>query len=354
MNERIILDFLRCPACGDVRLEVDAFRRDDESVEHGVVICRQCATWYRLEDGLLELLVPALRIPGSDSAFALRMLREFGRWDYGGQGTADAAIDEHKLGQKTFYDEDASSYETGLMQLPFWQAFDRGYTRAIEEFAGGRDVMVEIGGGSGRQSIPLRRSFGTILSFDISEAMVRRAMRRLRETSGDSSNVHYFVADAENIPVRTSCADAAVFSGILHHVASPETVLRETARTLRPGGRFAGMENNRTVLRPLFDLLMSVSRLWNEKAHPEHFIIGGDDLRRWFREAGLVGAVWTSVFLPPHLFSLFPGRSSDRLLRASDGLGRALPGIRNQGGLVLFTGEKPFSSSPASSVLGAH
>ena len=289
---------------------------------------------------MLELLVPSLRLPATDAAFRARVVRERGGWLYDSRPAVNPAIDEHKLGQKSFYDADADSYETSMMRLTFWRSFDRAYTRTIEEFAGQRAVMLEVGGGSGRQSIPLRNSFKTILSFDISEGMVRRAMRRLSETAIGDGNVHYFVGDAENIPVRSGCADAAIFSGILHHVAAPDRVLRETARALRPGGRFVGLENNRTVLRPLFDVLMRVARLWNEKAHPDHFTISAGQLHVWFAQAGLAGTVWTSVFLPPHVFNAVPSSVADWMLSVSDSLGRSVPGLRDQGGLVLFKGEK--------------
>ena len=351
MDQRIIADFLRCPACSHERLDVDAFEQHGPDIRNAVVVCERCRTWYRLEDGLLELLVPALRLPAVDAAFRARVIRECGAWSHDDGAAHGSVPDAHKLGQKTFYDSDADSYEAGLMQLTFWRSFDRAYTRTIGEFAGPAAVMLEVGGGSGRQSIPLRDTFAQILSFDISEAMVRQAMRRLAALPDGRRNIHYFVADAENIPVRSGCADAAIFSGILHHVASPGQVLRETARALRDGGRFVGMENNRTVLRPLFDLLMSVSRLWNEKAHPEHFIIGARELRRWFADAGLVGSIWTSVFLPPHLFNAVPSAAGDWMLRASDRIGRAIPWLRNQGGLVLFTGEKPVS--PGAEFAGA-
>lgn len=82
--------------------------------------------------------------------------------------------------------------------------------------------MLEIGGGTGRISIPVAGAFDTVLSFDIAEAMVRTAMRK-RDSSGEAlSHVHYFIADAENIPVRSACVDVAIFSGILDSIAACE------------------------------------------------------------------------------------------------------------------------------------
>lgn len=350
MDSAFISEFLSCPACRVGALTVGACEMDGAEIRNGVVTCADCATWYRLESGLLELLVPALRSPTVDAAFCQRLGFTPAGSATDGNGAASAgweSRDDHKLGQKQFYDEDAASYETNLMRLPFWQAFDRNYIAAIRPMGGPRGVMVEVGGGSGRLSVPLRHDFGTIVSFDISEAMVRRAMRRLSEAGG-APTVRYLVADAENIPVKSGCTDVVVFSGILHHVAAPGQVILEAARILVPGGRFVGMENNQSVFRPLFDMLMRWRRLWNEKAHPEHFTISARDLRDWFAAAGVEGRVWTSVFLPPHAFNLLSVRAAQGLLTLTDRVMSGIPWLGRQGGLILFSGRRP----PASQLIG--
>ena len=338
MDERI-LAYLCCPACRTGSLAVDAIAREQRELRTAVVTCTSCRTWYRLEEGLLELLVPSLRLPDVDARFQARVQKLRGSWSYDAVSTTDT-VDQHKLGQKVFYDDDASAYETQMMRLPFWRSFDRSYISRIRDLAGPRSTMVEIGGGSGRLSIPMQGHFEMVLSFDISEAMVRRAMARRDAITPRPSNLHYFVADAENIPIRSGVADISIFSGILHHVAHPQRVIAEAVRTLRPGGRFIGMENNRSVFRPIFDVLMRMNKLWNEKAHPDHFIISGAELERWFAEVGVKGAVWTSVFLPPHAFNALSLDSASRLLALTDAAAGAVPWIRDQGGLILFTGEK--------------
>ena len=82
MNEQIITVYLCCPQCREVTLDIECFERDGNDIWNGVVSCDSCATWYRLEDGLLELLVPALRLPGTDAAFARRMATANYRWRY--------------------------------------------------------------------------------------------------------------------------------------------------------------------------------------------------------------------------------------------------------------------------------
>ena len=67
-----------------------------------------------------------------------------------------APSDRHKWEQKDFYDQDAQSYEMQMLRLPFWDAQTRLYLETIRSFASGCDVMLEVGGGTGRISLPLK------------------------------------------------------------------------------------------------------------------------------------------------------------------------------------------------------
>jgi SAM-dependent methyltransferase/uncharacterized protein YbaR (Trm112 family) len=346
MRIDVLRDHLVCAECRSPALDVRPFERRAEEIVHGVVVCSDCRRWYRIEDGLLELLPGSLQDPGRLSAFARRFRSGWDGWALAAPPPPAPSSDwEHRRAQMSFYNEDALPYEQRMLRLPFWIALDRTFLDEVRAAAGPGAVMLEIGCGTGRTSLPTCGTFRRVLGFDISEAMVRTAMRKRDERSPAPKEIHYFVADAEAIPVRDSTADVAVFSGILHHLESPARAVREAIRSLRPGGSFVGAENNRSVWRPLFDLLMRASRIWNEKAHEDHFIMSREEIGRWLREAGVQGEIWTSVFLPPHLFNLLAPRRAERLLRASDRLCRSLPWLREQGGLVLFSGRKGSSAA---------
>src|SRR5688500_2400503 len=255
MKESVIREFMLCPACHHDALETTAFDRRGDDVVNGVVTCAGCSAWYRLDDGLLELLVPSLQDMPRRKSFQARFANRWDGWKTE-VAASSAAGDAHKLGQIEFYDEDASVYEIQMMEPSFWRGFDIVYHGLIEERAGKRDVMLEIGCGTGRVSLPMAEDFGQTLSFDLSEAMVRTALGKRDKVPAALGRVHYFVADAENIPIRAACIDVAIFSGILHHVESPDIVLREMARTLKEGATFFGQENNRSAFRPIFDFLM--------------------------------------------------------------------------------------------------
>jgi|CXWL01.1.fsa_nt_gi ubiquinone/menaquinone biosynthesis C-methylase UbiE/uncharacterized protein YbaR (Trm112 family) len=330
----IVSRLFACPVCHGA-LELSSFGGE----ETGAALCAGCSAWYRVENGVAELLPPRLQDAALRKDFQRRHASAWQGWNAGPKDPS-REDDVHKLGQKNFYDEDALAYETSMLKLSFWQAFDRTFRGMIRASGGG--LLVEVGCGTGRISVPCRDSFSSIVGFDISEAMVRTAERKRREL-GDAGHLRYLVGDAENIPLRDGVADAVVFSGILHHVENPGRVIKEALRVLKPGGRYWGLENNRSAFRPLFDLLMHVSTIWNEKAHEDHFIMSAREIRQWLVEAGAgTGAeTWTSVFLPPHAFNLLDAQGAESLMVKSDAFMRRIPWLRDQGGLVLFSGRKP-------------
>ena len=63
--------------------------------------------------------------------------------------------DAHKQDQKTFYDEDALSYETQMLRLPFWNAQTAIYLRTIRSFASECRVMLEAGLWNGQNFAPV-------------------------------------------------------------------------------------------------------------------------------------------------------------------------------------------------------
>lgn len=338
MTPEFIVSTFVCPVCAG-RLVAHVFKSSADDIIDGEAVCTGCGAPYRIENGIAELLPLRLQDGVKGETFKSRYGDAVG--ERGTRRSEPCRPDDiHKLEQKSFYDEDAIPYETSMLRLPFWQAFDRTFRERLLGHAGG--TLLEIGCGTGRISLPCRSHFKSIIGFDISESMVSTAMSK-RADLPDAKHIEYFVADAENIPVNDSVADMVVFSGILHHVENPSRVIAEALRALKPGGSYWGLENNRSAMRPMFDFLMKWSKLWNEKAHKDHFIMSDGEVSRWLSEAGADIAsmeVWTSVFLPPHVFNHFRPKTAELLLVNSDALAQRIPWLRKQGGLLLFSGHK--------------
>jgi len=339
MNESAVREYLVCPACRQGSFDVAAFERDGDEIVHGVLRCGGCRAWYRVEDRLPVLVLPALRDPGRERGFAARFRARWEGWDEPVSGPADAGA-ALKLEQIAFFRAQAPRYDRRILDSSFWNAFDLLFLDAVRRESGRRGVLVEIGAGTGRFTSALRRDFDTVIHADLSEEMVREAMGKAAPRTPGPGRVIHLVADAERLPLRDGAADCALFSGVLSYLPSPAVAIGEAARVLAGGGCLVGQENNRSAFRPLFDLLMAFRKSWVAKSCPARAVLSRRELRAWCRDAGVPVDMWTEVFLPPHLFNLLPPSGAVRLMRATNALGRRLPWFWRQGGLVLFSGDR--------------
>src|SRR5215472_19244702 len=121
-----------------------------------------------------------------------------------------------------------------VYDLVFGALFDRGRQAAIAaaERVGGR--ILEVGVGTGI-SLPSYSPRNRIIGIDLSEAMLRKARRRVAELS--LTNVEQLeVMDAENLSFPDGSFDVVVANHVISTVPNPEAALDECARMLRPGG----------------------------------------------------------------------------------------------------------------------
>src|SRR6202047_2617764 len=142
-------------------------------------------------------------------------------------GTAQLDFDRETVEQA--YDRWAPVYD-----LVFGGVFSKGRKAAIAATnkIGGRVLEVGVGTGiSLPQYAPHLRIFGT----DISEAMLRKAQRRVAELR--LNNVEGLaVMDAEKLEFADDCFDVVMAQYVVTAVPNPEAALDEFARVLRPGG----------------------------------------------------------------------------------------------------------------------
>lgn len=95
----------------------------------------------------------------------------------------------------------------------------------------GRDV-VEIGCGTGRNTLWLSEHAENVLALDISEGMLRRAKARVQ-----SPRVRFLQHDVRSAwPGADGSADVVIAMLVLEHVERLEPIFGEAARVLRCGG----------------------------------------------------------------------------------------------------------------------
>lgn len=343
MNESSAREYLLCPTCMRGPFTVVPFARGPAGLRDGVLVCEACGDWCRVEDGLAELLEPGLRDQDRARSFAARHASDWNGWTARAPGEADAdgtgaAL---KTAQRAFFRRHAGRYDDRILDSPFWVAFDELLLGALAAEPSARGVAVDVGSGTGRHTRWLAERFSVVLSFDLSEDMLREAVTKTPSRPEAGGTVLRFVADAERIPVRSGIADRAVMLGVLSYLASPDRAVAEVARLLGPGGSVIGQENNRSIFRPGFDLLMSLRRSWVAKSYPARGVLDRRDLAGWLQGAGLSASIRTGVFLPPQIFNLLRAAAAKRLLRTTDAAGGRVPWIRRQGGLLLFRATRP-------------
>ncbi len=118
----------------------------------------------------------------------------------------------------------------------------RGGTRRGDAFADALapwvidPIVVELGIGTGVIANGLRRHDIDPIGFDLSDAMLRRAVERIGERVG--------IADVDRLPLADDCVDTAYFVWVLQLVEDPIVTLTEAARIVRPGGRVIAILSN--------------------------------------------------------------------------------------------------------------
>jgi ubiquinone/menaquinone biosynthesis C-methylase UbiE len=98
--------------------------------------------------------------------------------------------------------------------------------------------VLEIGVGSGADHLQFARAGADLWGVDLTDAAVETTRQHL-ELHGFTPRVQR--ADAEHLAFEPESFDLVYSFGVIHHAASPEAVVAEIHRVLRPGGRFIGM-----------------------------------------------------------------------------------------------------------------
>ena len=94
--------------------------------------------------------------------------------------------------------------------------------------------MLDIGCNTGPMLIPLRERGYDIVGIDISTDDVQQAERYLSDLHLPAGRLS--VADGTRLPFRDQSFDAILLVDILEHTDTPDRIVAETRRLLRPGG----------------------------------------------------------------------------------------------------------------------
>jgi len=338
---------LRCPTCKapERTLQAHVFTEVvDDHLRDGVLVCDRCQAWYPIEDGLLDLIQRSMLEPQVISQFCARFasqlsslgLAPMSNRDVAAKGGARTAEWEAQLKQRAHFDwwaeNDRQNYTT-YQNTPFWVAVDAAAYRTWLTRIEADSWLLDLGCADGRSAFSfIGRAM--VAGFDISRVMVRKAIERAR-AAGVARRTTFFVADAHDPPLHDRSFRYVLTYGVLHHFPDPARTCREIQRVLKDGGMHFGSENNQTIFRKVFDLLMKIRPLWVEEAGTQP-LISRAMIQDWTKGFAVGIKSSTSVFLPPHIFNMVGTPSAKRLLTTTDWLCSRVPGLRSQGGLLVF------------------
>ncbi len=340
-----LVERLRCPTCGAPEPTAHCFERsDDGRCEAGVLVCERCSAWYPISGWALDLLPEGLARQRTRAQFFDAHRARLEELTLTCPRTDDRDPDPGfaaQAQQRDHFDDLARrkgrfSYEA-LGRLPFQRALRDLTFEEWRPLVPAGSLVLDIGCGNGLSSFDIAELDVEVLAFDISGEQIAQAAERAHRSG--VGNVSFFVGDADAIPVATGAVDCILCYGSLHHVPSPERTLADAARVLKDGGRYFGVENHITPLRPLFDALMRLRPLWHEEAgaRPQ---IGVEELEQWTSGTGLRLDSRPIVFVPPHVCNWIGVRAARWIMRWSNGFFGAIPLLRNWGGLISITGRK--------------
>jgi 2-polyprenyl-6-hydroxyphenyl methylase / 3-demethylubiquinone-9 3-methyltransferase len=149
-------------------------------------------------------------------------------------------------------------------------------------------LALDVGSGGGFLAEEFARYGCRVVGVDPSEVSVETARRHAR-TSG--LDIDYRVGSGERLPVEDGGFDVVYCCDVLEHVCDLDTVVREIARALRPGGVFFFDTLNRTLTSKVLGIKVlqewRLTRLFDTALHQWDMFITPGELSSSLGRAGL-------------------------------------------------------------------
>jgi demethylmenaquinone methyltransferase/2-methoxy-6-polyprenyl-1,4-benzoquinol methylase/ArsR family transcriptional regulator len=134
--------------------------------------------------------------------------------------------------------------------------------------------LLDVGCGAGQMLELLAPHAETAVGVDLSAAMLGVARARVEQAG--LRNVQLRQGDVYALPVERDSADLALVHQVLHYLDNPARALRETARTLAPGGRMI-----------VVDFAPHRCEMLREKHEHRRLGFAAEEVADYLRQAGL-------------------------------------------------------------------
>lgn len=326
------LSFLVCPNCRTGNLSLETYIDQKHRVEEGRIICTACGIWYRIEQGLVDMLPLNMRKMNLHKVFANKY-----------HIPLDAKQQEARVDDKTkqmkFFEESADDYEKRVTNSCYYKALHEvTFLDWMQKNLVSKQRVLDIGCGTGRECISLAEHDIQTIGIDISEKMLQLAWRKAK-AQGLGEKVDFIVADGENPPVRDNCFDACIFYSALHHISDKQKAILNASRKIIKNGKFYALDPHDSPLRLIFDLMMKIWKLYDEEAS-DNYLLKESQMKEWLLNANIQATIKLSTYFPPHVFYGLNSRLSIRLLKTSDSFFSKVPWIKKCAGVIITEGVK--------------
>ena len=160
-------------------------------------------------------------------------------------GYRTVAADEKKRLVQEQFDRIAGRYDRAdaLLSLGLHFSWKRATVRRLELRPGER--VLDVCGGTGDLALRAARRVGpggAAVVCDLNEPMMAAGRKKEGRAGFPDGRIAFVRGDAERLPFPDASFDAATVGFGLRNLVDLDQGLREIARVLKPGGRFAGLE----------------------------------------------------------------------------------------------------------------
>ena len=210
----VLAERLACPQCGHTELSLD-----DPS-------CGHCGWVGRNHHGILDFVDEGKLTDGHHAEVAAQT----------------AAVDAY--------------YENESKITCHWDRLSATDLPGLVQTSG---VILDLGCGTGTAGYGVKATGATVIGADLSLPCLRAAQSRLDAVVR---------VDAVRLPFQSESFDGIVSRGALHHMADPDTVLKEAHRVLKPGGRAVFMDPREYAwLEPIKHALRAEDESFSDDHH---------------------------------------------------------------------------------------
>ena len=134
-----------------------------------------------------------------------------------------------------------SLYDSGAKAdgAPVQASLGCGVPTAVAELRNG-DTVLDLGSGAGVDALISARRVapdGHVIGLDMTDEML--ALARANAAAAGIDNAEFVKGHLEELPLADASVDVVISNCVINLSADKPRVLREAARVLRPGGRFA-------------------------------------------------------------------------------------------------------------------